>query len=117
MAAGVCVSQPLNLSLLSSTYGAPAGRLGAHSASNSAAALQAQISTDQLQLNDWVTCVSASTPKGKAEIAALSGRISAAKEHIARIRATEAAGPAAPSSPAQLAAPTVARSGRVDLWA
>jgi hypothetical protein len=44
--------------------------------SGSTAALQGQIKRDQLDLNDWVTCVSAKTPKGKAEIQKISGEIS-----------------------------------------
>jgi len=111
------VSHALNFSLVPADHGAAAALPSVRSGSDSAAALQAQIASDQVQLNDWVTCVSASTPKGKAEIAALSGRISAAKEHIARIRASEAAGQSAKSSPAQVAAPATQRRGQVDLWA
>ena len=111
------MSHALNLSLIPAGRGAAAALPSARSGSGSAAALQAQIASDQVQLNDWVTCVSASTPKGKAEIAALSGRISAAKEHIARIHASEAAGQSARSSEAQVAAPAAQPRGRVDLWA
>lgn len=59
--------------------------------SGSTAALQGQIKRDQLDLNDWVTCVSAKTPKGKAEIQKISGEISSAKERLARVAASEAA--------------------------
>jgi len=59
--------------------------------SDQTAALNGQIRRDQMQLDDWVTCVSAKTPKGKAEIQSLSARISAAKEQIASARADQAA--------------------------
>ncbi|HEY6925507.1 MAG TPA: hypothetical protein VI653_18660 [Steroidobacteraceae bacterium] len=51
------------------------------------AALNGQVRHDQIQLNDWLTCVSAKTPKGKAEIESLSARISSAKQHIAKDQA------------------------------
>jgi hypothetical protein len=71
----------------------------------SVAALQGEIRRDRSQLNDWVTCVSATTPKGQAEIQSLSSKISAAKSHIAHIEATSATPQA--SSP----------GGRIDTWA
>ncbi len=46
------------------------------------AALQDQLRAAREQLNDWVTCVSATTPQGKAEIRSLSTEISAAQEQI-----------------------------------
>jgi hypothetical protein len=54
-----------------------------------AGALNAQIRSDQAQLNDWVTCVSAKTTKGQAEIQSLSARISGAKQRIARLNAEQ----------------------------
>jgi hypothetical protein len=57
--------------------------------SGTTSALQGLIQRDQLDLNDWVTCVSAKTPKGQEEIQKYSGEISAAKEQIARIQATQ----------------------------
>jgi hypothetical protein len=79
--------------------------------SGSAAALQGQIKRDQLDLDDWVTCVSAKTPKGKAEIQKISGEINAAKEKIARIEANAPSSPTlAPSSSATAAAATPAKS-------
>lgn len=66
--------------------------------SGSTAALQGEIQRDQLDLNDWVTCVSATTPKGQAEIRKISGEISAAKQQIARIGASKPPGPAAATS-------------------
>lgn len=111
------MSHSINLGLIPGTQGGLASGGSAATGSNSAGALQAQITSDQAQLNDWVTCVSASTPKGKAEIARLSGRISAAKEHIARIRAASAASQTSQSSPAKRASSASAPSTRVDLWA
>jgi peptidoglycan hydrolase CwlO-like protein len=110
------VSYALNLSLLTHSHDAAAAGTSVSAGSDSAAALQAQITSDQAQLNDWVTCVSASTPKGKAEIAAISGRISAAKEHIARIRASAAASQSAAPAATQATTPATPRAGRVDLW-
>ena len=57
--------------------------------SGSIAALQGQIKRDRLDLNDWVTCVSSKTPKGKAEIQKISGDISSATERIARLSASQ----------------------------
>jgi hypothetical protein len=44
---------------------------------------------DLTRLNDWLTCVSANTPKGKAEIQSLSTKISGAKAQITRIQAAQ----------------------------
>jgi len=66
--------------------------------SGSTAALQGEIQRDQLDLNDWVTCVSATTPKGKAEIRQISGEISSAKQRIARIEASMPRTPTSASS-------------------
>jgi hypothetical protein len=63
--------------------------------SGSTAALQGEIQRDQLDLNDWVTCVSATTPKGKEEIRKISGEISSAKQRITKI---EAGKPRTPTS-------------------
>jgi hypothetical protein len=52
----------------------------------SIAALQAQIRHERSQLNDWVTCVSATTPKGKEEIQSLSSKIGAAKSQLPGLR-------------------------------
>ncbi len=60
------------------------------------AALNGQIREDEIQLNDWVTCVSADTPKGRAEIQRLSGQISAAKEEVADVQARNAASQSSP---------------------
>jgi hypothetical protein len=50
------------------------------------AALQGQIRSAREQLNDWVTCVSATTPKGQAEIQSLSAQIAAAQDHIHQLQ-------------------------------
>jgi hypothetical protein len=54
------------------------------SGSHAVASLEGRIRQDQVQLNDWTTCVSAKTPKGQAAIQKLSGEISAAREQINR---------------------------------
>jgi hypothetical protein len=61
------------------------GALASQSTQSTAASLQGQIRAAREQLNDWVTCVSATTPKGQAEIRSLSAQISAAQEHIDRL--------------------------------
>jgi hypothetical protein len=66
--------------------------------------LEDQIRAERAQLNDWATCVSASTPQGKAEIRSLSTQISAAQEQIDHLPQTT--GAAAGSATAS-----------VDLWA
>jgi hypothetical protein len=98
--------------------------------SGATAALRGQINRDQLDLNDWVTCVSAKTPKGKAEIQKIAGEISAAKEQIGRIEATQSSASTNPANPAtttSLAAAGSARTashsgavkvgGLIDTWA
>lgn len=73
---------------------------------SSVGALEGQIRQDQIELNDWTTCVSAKTPKGQAAIEKLSGEISADKAHIARtLQAQSGTSSAAPAS------------GSVDVWA
>jgi hypothetical protein len=74
------------------------------------AALEGQIRQDQVQLNDWTTCVSAKTPKGQAAIQKLSGEISADKAHIARALQARSGGSGASSA-------TPSRPGAVDVWA
>ena len=100
--------------------------LTARTASDKAASLQGQIQQAQLQLNDWVTCVSSTTPKGQAAIRSLSAQISAAKEQIQRLQTgqTPASGSAsAPSSTgagvaaSQPGATSAAGAGRLDVWA
>ena len=76
---------------------------------NSAAALQGQIRVAREQLNDWVTCVSATTPKGQAEIRSLSAQISAAQEHISRLQQS--------SAPSQSGPSASATGSKLDVWA
>ena len=84
-------------------YGANAGCLSCTaSRGGSVAALEGQIRQDQINLNDWTTCVSAKTPKGQAAIQQLSGEISADKEQIARALQVQSA-------------PT--HAGAIDVWA
>jgi hypothetical protein len=52
------------------------------------ALLEGQIRIAREQLNDAVTCVSATTPKGQAEILSLSAQISAAQERLNHLRPT-----------------------------
>ena len=79
--------------------------------SSPVAALEGRIRSDQIQLNDWTTCVSAHTSKGQAAIQKLSGEISAAKEQVAQTLQAQASAPPSPSA----AAPR--RAGSVDVWA
>ena len=69
---------------------------------SAADSLQDQIRAAREQLNDWVTCVSSTTPQGQAEIRSLSTQISAAQEQIDHLPQAAAATSAA---------------GSVDLWA
>ena len=101
--------------------------ISAHGGS-SVAALEGRIRQDQIQLNDWTTCVSAKTPKGQAAIQKLSGEVSADKEQIARaLQAQSGAPPAASAASAadahsaksasSLTTSGPSRSGAVDVWA
>jgi hypothetical protein len=67
----------------------------------SAASLQAQLQRYQQQLSDCVNCASAKTPQGKADIQAISARISEVKQSIAQADQASA-------NPADAAAPTSA---------
>jgi hypothetical protein len=98
------------------------------SGGTSVASLEGQIRQDQVQLNDWTTCVSAKTPKGQAAIEKLSGAISADKERIARVLQSHSGAPAgameasAPDLRYAKAARSVSTgvaggSGAVDVWA
>ena len=77
--------------------------------SSPVAALEGRIRADQVQLNDWTTCVSAHTSKGQAAIQKLSGEISAAKEQVAQALQSQASAPNTTS--------TASRPGSVDVWA
>lgn len=70
--------------------------------------LDADLAKREVQLSDWVHCVSASTPRGKAKIEEISAQISDIK---AKMKKAEQA---APPPPAAAAAP----SGRLlDVYA
>lgn len=53
-------------------------------ATPSATSLQAQLERFQKQLSDCVNCASAKTPQGKADIEAISARISQIEQRIAQ---------------------------------
>lgn len=76
--------------------------------------LQGLVRRKEIDLQDWLTCVSASTPKGKAEIQSLSAQVSAARAAISR--AQQQSAPAAPSAPAASHTAS-ATTGRLDVWA
>ena len=67
----------------------------------------------EIDLQDWLTCVSASTPKGKAEIQSLSAQVSAARAAISRAQQSTSAAPSGPA-PSHTASGT---TGRLDVWA
>jgi hypothetical protein len=111
-----------------SAYGlSPQFTSGSTSGSSGVAALQGRIRQDQLQLNDWTTCVSAKTTKGQSAIQKLSGEISADKEQVARALQAQsgarfpACAASATDAPNSTAAPGPGASGSsrarsVDIW-
>ncbi len=56
-------------------------------------ALDAELARSEVKLSDWVHCVSASTPHGKAKIAEISAKVSDIKS---KMKAAEQSNPAAP---------------------
>ena len=74
---------------------------GQHNRSTEAS-LQGRIRIAREQLNDWVTCVSATTPKGQAEIRSLSAQISAAQEQLQRLPQSRDAASGAGGEPSML---------------
>jgi hypothetical protein len=106
----------------SSAYGASAQHLPSSlPRSGSVQTLEGRIHQDQIQLNDWTTCVSAKTPKGQAAIQKLSGEISAAKAQIAQAlqsrSGASSSAPAALISDAHSATAAPSMLGSVDVWA
>jgi hypothetical protein len=92
-----------------SVYGlSPQSTSGSGPGNSRIAALEGRIRQDQVQLNDWTTCVSAKTPKGQSAIQKLSGQISADKEQIARTLQAQSAAP----SPASAASATDAQNAK-----
>lgn len=71
--------------------------------------LQADVDACRRQMADWVTCPSANTPEGKAKIAQIAARMSAAESRIK----TAAAQPAARAA----TLPTTTTSSLVDVYA
>jgi hypothetical protein len=71
----------------------------------SIASANGQIRQDKQQLDDWITCVSAKTTKGQAEIQRLSADLSAAEDRAHRLAAL------------QPQALSVAPSRSIDVWA
>ena len=84
--------------------------LTSRSAQRTAASLEGQIRAAREQLHDWVTCVSATTPKGQAAIRSLTAQISAAQEQINRLQPTAGA-------PRTAAAGASVAGSRLDVWA
>jgi hypothetical protein len=70
----------------------------------SATSLQAQLQRYQQQLSDCVNCASAKTPQGKADIQAISARISQVQQRIAQADKP----PTASTDPAQVQARSAA---------
>jgi len=88
----------------------------------SVATLEGQIRQDQIQLNDWSTCVSAKTTKGQAAIQKLSGEISAAKDQVTRALQEQAQAQTQTQTRTQAAAPSATSAaarhpGALDVWA
>ena len=82
----------------------------------SVATLEGQIRQDQIQLNDWSTCVSAKTTKGQAAIQKLSGEISAAKDQVTRALQTQAQAQTQAAAPSATSA-AARHPGALDVWA
>ena len=81
------------------------------SGARSSVSLQAQLQRYQKQLSDCVNCASAKTWQGKADIQAISERISQIKQAIEQTEKPSAA-PSAPSAPS----PQTIR-GLIDVYA
>ncbi len=91
-----------------STSNSTAASAGAGTTAPSGRGLDADLAKREIQLSDWVHCVSASTPRGKAKIEEISGQISDIK---AKMKKAEQAAPPTP-------APVAASSGRLlDVYA
>ena len=80
--------------------------VGGGSAAPSGRGLDADLAKREVQLSDWVHCVSASTPRGKAKIQEISAQISDIR---AKMKQAEQTAPPAPA---------IAPSGRLlDIYA
>ncbi|MEP7245519.1 MAG: hypothetical protein ABI885_17855 [Gammaproteobacteria bacterium] len=85
------------------------GRSSAGGASTTA--LQAQISRDEVKLADWLSCVSAGTPEGKAHIQAISTELAAAKAQMEAVPASSS------NTPVPSLGGSSSVSGSLDVWA
>lgn len=86
------------------------------SSAPSAVSLQSQLERNQKQLSDCVNCASAKTPQGKADIQAISARISQIEQRIAQ--AQERKGVGSDSAPAAATPPAVSSRGNlIDVYA
>lgn len=72
--------------------------------------LDADLAKCQSQLSDWVHCVSAKTPEGKAKIEAISTQIDAIKEKMRQAEEVKAQDPASQTTRAPEVNPTDAAS-------
>lgn len=84
----------------------------------SATSLQAQLERFQKQLSDCVNCASAKTPQGKADIQAISARISQIEQLIAQAQnrpGSQAAPP--PDATSAASSPTTGYGGLIDVFA
>jgi len=79
------------------TFGASSAASTYSGGAPSATSLQAQLQRYQTQLSDCVNCASAKTPEGKADIQAISARISEIKQRVEQTEKPSAT-PNAPSS-------------------
>ncbi|MEB0136213.1 hypothetical protein QN362_12800 [Actimicrobium sp. CCC2.4] len=85
-----------------------------YSNSARAAGLEYQLSRYQKQLSECVNCASAKTPQGKADIEAISGKISSLRLRIDEVASGSAA--RQPASANAAAAPAGV-SGKIDVFA
>ncbi|HEY2400931.1 MAG TPA: hypothetical protein VGI23_11290 [Steroidobacteraceae bacterium] len=96
---------------------------GSHSAypsstgGDSVSALEGRIQQARVQLDDWTTCVSSSTPKGQAAIQKLSGEISADKQKIAQAQQSQPTYAANAPTSSHSATATGSGARLIDVWA
>ena len=104
--------------------GVTAGGCSATPAPDPVPALQGMVRREEMDLQDWLSCVSASTPKGRAEIQSLSAQISAARAEISRAQQSQSATHSTPAQSLTYSAPTAVskaatqtQPGQLDVWA
>jgi hypothetical protein len=94
--------------MVTAVVGSPGASMSAGSTAPRGRGLDADLAKREAQLSDWVHCVSASTPRGKAKIEEISAQISDIK---AKMKQAEQAAPPTP-------APAVASSDHLlDVYA